>query len=436
VDGAYELGSVNDVKWFEAMVSNGNPAINAKMTVDALDFEGGSCRIGTDANSYRGTFQGNGVVVSNFVINNDQAAQGFFGWVTGGADISGIVFDNTCSISCNERAGIIGAAKDGGTVKITRLGNEGNVTTTSRNAAGIIGTDLSGACTLLIDQCYSTGAIKGGYESAQIAGWTGSTSKITNSWSCATVEGIQEGRPFSRYGGDNHDAQFENCFSTMTENNAGLTFDVPAEKFVSGEVAYALNTAAGKQCFAQFLGIDEHPVFDGPEVSYIGEAGYATLYDTTTGYVLNGDVKAYVAVLNKTWLELTEIENIPASTPVILKGGYYNKFAYDVPAINVANELKGTDADTEADGTMYILAKVDDTVGFYLATGTIPAGKAYYQSTSGVKAFFFAGDDATGIDSLTPTLSEGEGAIYNVAGQRMSKMQKGINIVNGKKIMY
>ena len=43
--------------------------------------------------------------------------------------------------------------------------------------------------------------------------------------------------------------------------------------------------------------------------------------------------------------------------------------------------------------------------------------------------------DPTGIESLTPALSIGEGAIYNVAGQRLSKMQKGINIVNGKKII-
>ena len=37
--------------------------------------------------------------------------------------------------------------------------------------------------------------------------------------------------------------------------------------------------------------------------------------------------------------------------------------------------------------------------------------------------------------SLTPALSEGEGAIYNLAGQRLSKMQKGINIVGGKKVL-
>jgi hypothetical protein len=53
-------------------------------------------------------------------------------------------------------------------------------------------------------------------------------------------------------------------------------------------------------------------------------------------------------------------------------------------------------------------------------------------------------DDADGIDSLTPTLSKGEGAIYNLAGQRVSQKaltQRGsgegarIYIINGKKVL-
>ena len=45
-------------------------------------------------------------------------------------------------------------------------------------------------------------------------------------------------------------------------------------------------------------------------------------------------------------------------------------------------------------------------------------------------------ETATGIDSLTPNPSpEREGGIYNLAGQRLSKPQKGINIMNGKKML-
>lgn len=39
----------------------------------------------------------------------------------------------------------------------------------------------------------------------------------------------------------------------------------------------------------------------------------------------------------------------------------------------------------------------------------------------------------TGI-GLTPTLSQGKGAIYNLQGQRISTLQKGLNIVNGRKV--
>ena len=78
----------------------------------------------------------------------------------------------------------------------------------------------------------------------------------------------------------------------------------------------------------------------------------------------------------------------------------------------------------------------------YFCLSGIEAG-----TPAGIKEFvlnFDGSDDATSMydeqctmydGSLTPSLSEGEGAIYNLAGQRLSKMQRGINIVNGKKIL-
>ena len=43
-------------------------------------------------------------------------------------------------------------------------------------------------------------------------------------------------------------------------------------------------------------------------------------------------------------------------------------------------------------------------------------------------------DDEDAIEILTPTFSNGDGAIYNLAGQRLSRLQKGLNIVATKKI--
>ncbi len=494
VNGAYELGSVIDVKWFEAMVNYGSPAINGKVTTATLDFNGGSCRIGNDANSYRGTFQGNGVVVSNFVINNDQQVQGFFGWVTGGADISGIVFDNTCSISCNERGGIIGAAKDGGTVKITRLGNEGTVTTTSKNAAGIIGTDLNSACTLLIDQCYSTGTITGGNESAQIAGWTGANSKITNSWSCAEVTGVQEGREFSRYGGDNHGAQYENCFTTYHETNTGLTYDTPAAKFASGEVAYTINKNAGEEIFYQLLGTDDHPSLDSSRGQVILNGNYENVATTLTlndanSFGTNSDFDVNSVTMTRTlkgekWntfcvpfgMTSEEISaqfgadaKVKELSGATLNGENYNMTFSDASTIvagkpymvRVSNEvtslnlgaktIKGTITPATAGDVTFtgvynngnapqgsfiisnnVFYNVDSTVALKAFRGYITV-----DSGSGVKALTFDfDDDATGISLMEDGRSQMEdGAIYNVAGQRINKMQKGINIVNGKKIL-
>ena len=103
------------------------------------------------------------------------------------------------------------------------------------------------------------------------------------------------------------------------------------------------------------------------------------------------------------------------------------------------NVLKGTAEDIEAAGK-YILAKPDgEPVGFYLAeTGIIKAGKAYLESDTGARVFFFEDEDnATSIkEELRMKDEEFEGAaMFNLAGQRLSKMQKGINIVNGKKIL-
>ena len=110
----------------------------------------------------------------------------------------------------------------------------------------------------------------------------------------------------------------------------------------------------------------------------------------------------------------------------------------EVEAINSSKEL--------SDGTIighvgiFVLAKPEgEEVGFYaVKKGTvITEGKAYieYVNTAGVKAltFLFA-DQADGIRTLSNSPLKDEN-IFNLAGQRIQKMQKGINIVGGKKIV-
>lgn len=73
----------------------------------------------------------------------------------------------------------------------------------------------------------------------------------------------------------------------------------------------------------------------------------------------------------------------------------------------------------------------------YKSTGatTIKAFRAYIKAkTSGAGVKMFVDGIETGIDEINGTAVE-NGAIYNLAGQRVNKAQKGVFIVNGKKVI-
>lgn len=202
----------------------------------------------------------------------------------------------------------------------------------------------------------------------------------------------------------------------------------------------------------------------------VGETGYATTYLPFPVTAPEG-VTVYTGTIgdneSSQWLTLSELGSaIPEATPVILKAEAKDytftigaEDEYDGDGLKVYKDIEidgqkalvkaevGELTDNALKGTFepidavdkYILAKPEptDEVGFYKATtGKIAACKAYLEVASGVKAFYFNFDDATGIKDLKDAndLKDAK-VIYNIAGQRLQKTQKGINIVNGKKIV-
>jgi hypothetical protein len=73
------------------------------------------------------------------------------------------------------------------------------------------------------------------------------------------------------------------------------------------------------------------------------------------------------------------------------------------------------------------------------AAGSIPAKKAYIPASNlpaEAKSFtFIFEDETTGITETCPATREEVEAIFNLGGQRLQKLQKGINIVNGRKVL-
>jgi len=178
----------------------------------------------------------------------------------------------------------------------------------------------------------------------------------------------------------------------------------------------------------------------------ISDAGYATFVAPGNIKTIPDGVEAYAAQTNveKGYVHLEPVTAIPAGEAVVLKaeeGTYTINASAFTAELGTTNDLIAATEDVNADGSQYILAKPEENaeVGFYQATtgSTIKAGKAYLQiQNAGVKAFYFEMDDATGIEkTLSNSPLKGEN-IYNVAGQKLSKMQKGLNIVNGKKILF
>lgn len=173
----------------------------------------------------------------------------------------------------------------------------------------------------------------------------------------------------------------------------------------------------------------------------ISSAGYATFY-APVALEIPAEVTAYVATDKGDYISLTAIEGgiIPANTGVILAGdeGSYS-FNITTGGSVGSNALTGTVAAIARPVDSYVLATGEHGVALYKDGATkIPGFKAYLAAPSGgsVKAFRFE-DDETGINGCIPSIFESEdAAIYNMAGQRVSKLQKGVNIVNGKKVLF
>ena len=143
-------------------------------------------------------------------------------------------------------------------------------------------------------------------------------------------------------------------------------------------------------------------------------------------------------------LELTKITGIlPANTAVIVKAtpGNYT-FTYTTETATVENnDLRGTLYNKNITEEAYVLGKDENDVA-YLGKAVMTDGawlnnanKAYLPVTAGAGARFLSFDfgTETAIESVESV--ENNAAVYDLSGRRVQKAQKGLYIVNGKKVV-
>ena len=197
---------------------------------------------------------------------------------------------------------------------------------------------------------------------------------------------------------------------------------------------------------------------------------FRTFYDSQIAHILPTGVKAYKGKIEGNNLVLTAIEAkdgddndiIPKNVPVILRMMPNEEAGVPIPGDpyqiktkqislttseseltidNTDNELIGSDiVIATAVANSYILSFGSNGLGFYeWSTHPLEAHKAYVikDSANPAKALTFRfEDDVTGInDAITDFKADNYNeAIYNLNGIRLSKPQKGLNIINGRKV--
>ena len=387
---AYTIGNLGQLIRFAQIVNGGEQGAKGSLTAD-IDMEYneqfqpiGLNNDGSWQRPFTGTFYGNNHVISNLFVKTE-CEGGLFSRLRGGKIYNlGLVnayVESTANLRCGAMAG-----------------------EHHDNA--------------IMENCYARGDIQ-----------FVTTHSQTNAMAGETAGG-----------------HFINCYTTLPQLSCSYPMGgdqqnsyegVTAAQGATGEIAYKLGGA-----FYQTIGEDTYPELDNTRgtVFAMTEAGYASLYNEATAGTLSDNVTVYTGKKNGEYLTLTEQSNtIPAQTAVVLKGaeGYYSFTPSSAAAaITGVNDLLGTAAPLTATGSEYVLANEGGVAGFYPASpgSVIPAGKAYLTDASGVKGFTFNEEGTTAIMGINGQLVNSQ-AIYNVAGQRLQKVQKGINIINNKKVL-
>ncbi len=202
-------------------------------------------------------------------------------------------------------------------------------------------------------------------------------------------------------------------------------------------------------------GFQLYEVEEPTEIEWTLGAEYGTLI-LPFAYDLSGtSLTAYTGAINGDVMELTAVDGnaVAAYTPYIIGGATEAQTTYTfsgVPgeepsSLADASGLTGVLVDTYAPANSYVLQNQTGTPAFYLvesANSILVAAYHCYLSGSavsgtGVKAITFSfGDDVTtGIEAVDSEAGAGSDVIYDLSGRRVAKAQKGVYIVNGKKVV-
>lgn len=239
-------------------------------------------------------------------------------------------------------------------------------------------------------------------------------------------------------------------YGTYTiDHYAGHTFGTVRIKYGS---MFLFDYSSSTDIYDSSYGTDDNRSWTAEEVTSLpitmragADGAYYATINLPVAVTIPSGLSAYSATADGTVMTLTKVVEdgvLAANQPVIL----YSKSDFDELTIATtagttagSNELEGTiAAESVTANQNYVLGEHADVVGFYKFGGTtMPGFKAYLPvgKTSNVKAFTFRFEDVE--DAIRAIESENSGLeIYDIAGRRVQQAQKGLYIINGKKVLF
>ena len=268
---------------FASMVNSGQRSINGKLTADielndttnwtswneSTAPANSWTPIGSDANPFKGTLDGDGHSVSGIYVNSNEHYQGFVGYLGVNGIIQNIGVKESYVKGVFSTGGVCGQ-NDG---LMINCYNSGNVTG-SYYVGGVCGrsTGTDNEYSFLTN-CYNTGKVTGHESVGGVCGLNTSHGPISNCYNIGSVTGSFK---FGSVCGHN-DHTVTNCYYLegttdgigIDFSDSGKVFAKSAEQFASGEVAYLLGEGWG-----QTIGTDEYPVLGGEKVYQYSDGTY------------------------------------------------------------------------------------------------------------------------------------------------------------------
>ncbi len=232
----------------------------------------------------------------------------------------------------------------------------------------------------------------------------------------------------------NNAAEFT-VIPTATEGIYNI-FNVAANQYVGSQDdgVYTVNSHID----FQLVEVQKVPV----ALTFTDEVNYATRIFPFVPALPEG-VKAYSCeTLDDETLELIEVTEPAANVPYVLESENAININVEGWPLGKADTptytsglLTGVYTNTDAPVGTYVLQNLNNKVAFYVVEEgnqpTVTPYRAYLTAPAagGIKAINFPGtDDATGISAIE-ALTDGTAEIYNAAGARMNRLEKGVNII-------